>query len=1032
MAFVDELAKDNTKVIFIRLKYLEVDLAEKEIFFSDHDIDIPEDLLSGDLIKPEPRLQKIPNFSRLIDIMDNKAIIKSGYSFNIDNQDDEFTEFFQDNYFRNTKIDVFLTIKELDTFDYIQLSQGTIKEIKIDSKVKLKTDELTLFEKTLSTLNLFDYDNQDDDLNDKYKPTLSGKIDNYPATNISTGKDFFVTDITVDTSIFFTLNKFQVSSEANADKLRNYLKVGDTFKFEGFGQEYTLLNNQESDNNLTFQVDKQILVSGDYRIEVSEESILTNSKYYVSDNQSSKYLEATLASSLTAGDSEIFINEDWSFLEVGNIITILKTGEEHLAETFFVGGYTASTKRITIKGNQDGSTVIDTISRDMDTTYKVYFEKVQAVRNGRDVYTNKPSLTVLECGAASDINNSFDTRAELILLSEANSSNYIKYESSVVGETGNGPEIVYINDGILGSETLTRTLITNKYGSYYRWEVHIAISNSFPYLSTSLNTIKTLFDNWVLAPVPNFTTTIVGSIFTSQKITYDPQIIEGGTSNHPYLQMDVQLTEGSEPLKYAIWWLKPAFPSFPPTVIKDFDYILQVDVANGDTAADIRDKTITAINAENSTTFPFIASENSSLLTNVLNIKKTTLQENKINSRTNSTSVALNNFYASSIGGIEFYNTEIDGDNLILNIKQDNMVYRLKNILENVTIQGSSASNSLNKKRIQIQDSDRDKAGNVDFNDRLYIKSELLFEDPKLKLTNCTYTDDNFIYTNDELDYFTDKTAQLEVWSKIEIDDITIDYVDDVYHLSDVLELLFNIYNVTNYSATDLSDLKANHPDFYTFLKLDEDEALYKTLGDYLVSFNLFTFVDKEGVIRIKFHDPYAETTNTLDWFNKADLKYTIKEFTNTDIIYKILPDLGKDSFTNVDITDSFINSYKTATGLEDSKEIETKIMKNFLGDTYLGSLTYGDVFARKFFRKTKEVEVFGNLELLQYEIGDLLSIENFDEINPQEVYIITGIETNGTNTKLTLFTVLPKVKFNLIDENGNNVVDENDNQIVG
>jgi hypothetical protein len=1027
MAFIDELAKDNTKVIFIRVKYLDVDLVENEIFFSDHDIDIPEDLASGALIKPEPRLQKIPNFSRLIDIMDNQSIIKGSYTFNIDNQDDELTQFFQNNYFRNTDIDVFLTIKELDTFDYIQLSQGTIKSLKIDKSIKLKVDEINLYQKTLSNLNLYDYENQDDDLSDKYKPIVKGKTLNLPAVDVSTGKETFLTDIYVDTASYYLTNKFVVNTTNDAVKLREYINVGDTFFIEGY--EFTLLESQPGDSILTFRVNSQIIFSNaNARVAVKEESINTNTKYVISDNQTSDVLQATLASSLTKGDTYIYINEDWSFLEEGHIIYIQKAGEELKTEYFCVASYDSDLKKISIKGNKTGDTIIDRISRDMDTTYSVYFKKIQSIKNGNDVYWNKPSLTVLECGSASDINNTKDTTAELILRTDTYSENYLKFTSYVVGEVGNGDEITYIADApSLGGETLTRTIVSNKYGSVSRWEVHYYQDI---YSSTNINTIKALFDAWAIAPVPNFSTTVVGSGTAQQKLQYDPIIIEGGESNHPYLEFQFQSASDQNPEYYAIWWSRPSFPSLPPTKIKNYDYILKVDVLDSDTAEDLRDKTITAINTANSSTFPFIACEGSAVVNNILNIKQTQFQDTPPESKTNFLSASGNNFACSVSGGVQYFDTEIEDNTLILNIYKNNMATRLRKAFSGVTV--TSSVYPLYERRLTVKSTDSSNIGDLDFNDKILIKFNELFDTPKMRITNVVDTNDIFINTSRSLTVVEGESFDIEVFQKVEIDELSVEYVGDKTHLADILEEIFSLYGITKYNSDDLDDLKTNHPDFLTYLKFDENLSLYKLLSDYLSSFNLISFLDKEGNIRLKFYNPYETTSNSLDWYNLIDIKYEISEFKNTDVTYKILKDLQKDSFTSVDITDTFVTAYKSVTGLEDSKELETKIMKNFLEDTYTGSLTYGDIFARKLFRKTKEVEVFGNLELLQYDIGDLLIIENYDEINPEEVYIITGIETNGTNTKLTMFTVLPKIQYNLVDENDNNIVDESDNQIVG
>lgn len=181
MSLVNALqVNTNKKIIFVEVNYVDpTDLTAKKKWFSTYPLDIPNDLVSGDLIPCEDRLDnKIPLFLRAVDEIENKVIIKGTYNIKIDDPDNSFTAFFTNNVFSNMAINFYLTVTPLDTFEYIQLAKAKITDIEIEDSgdIKINFDEYTDFEKDL--LPFFEemaYQYQKSSDETVYKPKFFGK-----------------------------------------------------------------------------------------------------------------------------------------------------------------------------------------------------------------------------------------------------------------------------------------------------------------------------------------------------------------------------------------------------------------------------------------------------------------------------------------------------------------------------------------------------------------------------------------------------------------------------------------------------------------------------------------------------------------------------------------------------------------------------------------------------------------------------------------------------------------------------------------
>lgn len=1065
MAFIDELGKDNTKVIFIRLKYLDTDLAEKQIFFADHDIDVPDDLVSGNLIKPEPRLGKIPNFNRLVNILNNKIIEKGSYTFNIDNQDAELTAFFQNNYFKNTKLDVFLTIKELAAFDYIQLSQGTIKELKIDSKVQLKVDEITTYQKNLK-LDLYNYNNQPEDLKDKVKPVISGIINGHQVGNINAiNSDNFIDSGILVKNLgeeqpvdFPRITTLRCLTEEDANKLREIIKYDDVVKLEKVtGQEndpeLVLIPSDEpigpgvTTDNLKFYFRGATAIdpSGpDLKLYIAnDQNYHYNNKFLISTNQDSYRESTTLFQNVTVGNSTFTINADWSFLEEDDLIYIQDNTNSWDVEELRV-----------LSCDSVGNVVLKTdfISKERDKDdVTVYFDKVRSININDKTFKRERVKNYLRTGDYDDITTGYTeptvTFNNITYTLDPTKTDLVADKSKWVIEYAYRDFLGFDYSGIPPYEAL----FAQPEGFIER----VREPSNDGYI---LNTIKIYINQGGTTndDIIGFLDAYAISDPTLVPFTYSLSAGHGldtpdcgktlkfiGSFNVSYFTQYV--TDANGDAKSLVVVLNKDNTQDQTYLQKyfEFDIFTSITIQPFHVGALMDGVIANRINTLSGSNLPLIAvadSFNGGVIFKHQTYTSSYAEATIYNYVGQGSEESLRSFYFTNY--TQTYNPwdyEQNGTEWYINLNKKDLALTGSDPIDKYSPSNScliyvGGTGSENRRLRYFPDED--------FNDRNKWESKvdsfqvMLIRNQFVKwngLNGGSYIidkideDDAYIYVTRDFSNSSEGLG-VQIFEEFEISEDTevyINYRDNKQHFSDLITSVFNLYGITNYNNQDLIDLKTNHPNFLTNIIVNENKEIFKYLQDYLVSFNLISFLDKFGDIRFKLYNPYETTTNSLSFYNLIDIQYEITELQYTDVIYKILKNSKDNTFTDVDKTDPFVTEYKAVTDLEVKEEFETKIEKNFLNDIFSGSLTYSDVFTRKYFRKTKQLKVFGNLDLLQYDIGTLLTIEDFDEVSNKEVYIITGIETNGINTKLTLFTVLPKALFNLVDENGNEIVDE-------
>jgi hypothetical protein len=1036
MAFLDDLQKQNRKIVFIELNYLTPQLTNQKEYFADYHTDLPNGLTAGgDLFPAEGRIKSIPLFSRKMDVLSSK-INKGVYTIKLDNNDGELRDFFTNNYFKNKEVNFYVTIEDYSPFDKLQLAQGTIKEIEIkDDYVNLKVDELIIFEKNidLTQIELFDYPNQDTKLEDKYKPILKGKINNYRIEEFNINKlpeDTFVeVDVNNDSSAGFGSKFFYTQTDAEADFLRTIIKEGDFIELpDGSRYEVDKLNPRDSiigDKNKQFSI-VGINFAGNGKIKIQNKSRFNSpifdDKYFVTKNVS--ILTSDLSSDLSAGDTTIVIDEDWNFLDENDIIFVSSLSYPEKTEEFLVDSYNPLTNTITIKGKI-------AIDKSIANGYKVNYHTVQKVRiNNIDYYKKRNSFNVFPSLDGSEFGNNN--------LSASLSINGLTFTATSAGTTGNGYEIVFAKtkkyDPVDGYEIeIVDTSVTNKYGSKTRYTVNF-------YETATAQDIKDEFD--LLTGLP-FTVTVDSDVEIKEYFyNFNDKerriyLLEGGEIQAEYYDEWIfqNITiDNNIPLTFALYFGVDGDTTIP-TRVNSFDVKLRVDILSTDTIAQVNTKIMNTINTNNSVIIPFTCDEDGEL--KFAGYSKYPISKDR----------------GVKDQNINFFEYIQDGDNFYIQFEK-----KAYNIARNgfgvsvveytVDIPGAyySATESTNRKLISYA-SGYSRGVNAFVAENNFEKLDFLDTILILDYNNLDggsrnkylhvwkNADEGAKYVNSELtDFDLDEGIEVSFYPNEEFDEITVFYKDQYSHVSDIIEELFSTYSITKYNSSDLSTLKTDHPNFLTKLVIDESKKLYKYLNDFIISFNLLCFIDNSGDIRIKFFNPFDTATSTkLDFNSLIDFSQSFNELEYSRVQLGINEDLSEESFTPKNLTDEFTSDLALETNFDNLKEINSEIMKDFLDDTY-ETYKYSKLLGAKYLSRNHEIRIIGDLDLLSHDIGDLISVDNNNEIDSSLKFIITEIETDADNVKIKAFRLIenPERHVYLIDENGNNIIDENGNYIIG
>lgn len=1039
MAFIDELKKQNKKIFFIELEYLTDQLNTQKKYFGDYHVDLPENLTAGGTLFPcESRIQSIPFFSRKIDLFSSK-INKGVYTVKLINNDGELTSFFTNNYFKNKAVNFFLTIEDYTPFDKLQLAQGTIKEVEIkDDYVSLKIDELIIYEKNidLTKIELFNFPNQDTELKDKYKPILKGQLNNFEIKDYNINvlpKDKFVdVDIEIDGALGFNTRFVYLKTEADADLFRTIAKEGDFIELPN-GQQLeiskinpkgigSVTNNREiSIVGVNFQFS-----DGTIKLKNNSDfnSPLFDNRYYVTKNVSE--LTSTFTANLSVGDTTLTLTEDWKFLSAGDTVIITSDSFPEKTEEFEVVSYDSGTQLLTLNNPI-------AIAKTTANYYVKYYTVNKIKINDIEYFKKRNSFDVFPNRNGGQFNNTTRTASLSI--------NGLTFTADSSGEAGNGTEIVFKKtkkyDPVAGYEIdISENTVTNKYGAG-QTQVQIDF-----YEGAKAQDIKDALDAYDLINPLAFTTVVDSNDITKEYFyRYNDKeqrryIIEGGEVEADYYDewIGQNITiDTNIPLTYALYFGVDGDTTIP-TRVKSFDIKIRVDILSTDTTTQVNTKIKDAINTNNSVIFPFTCDENG--LLKFAGYSKYPISKNR------STKGQNINFFEFVQDGDDFY---IEVEKKAFNIARNKLGVTVTEYTCDIPGAYYGASNSEQRKLVSYVSGFS--KGEVDFvvengfKDLDFLDTFLILDYENLsQQTRNKYlqvwrnADEDGKYLNSELDEFDqDENINVAFYPNEKIEDFTVYYKDQFSHVSDTIKELMTIYNISSYSTSDLDTIKTDHPDFLTKLVVDESKKLYEYLNEFIISFNLFSYIDQSGNIRFKFFHPYDSTASELIDFNSLisfSQKFNSIDYSRVE--NGIIEDIKESSYTVKELTEEFTTELASITNFDNLKEYKTQIMKDFFSSTY-DSYTYEKLFVSKYLTKSHEIKIIGDLDIMTYEIGDLISVDNNNEIDNTYKFLITEIKTNGEQVEIKAirFLITPEVLTNIVDENDNLLIDENNNLII-
>ena len=246
-------------------------------------------------------------------------------------------------------------------------------------------------------------------------------------------------------------------------------------------------------------------------------------------------------------------------------------------------------------------------------------------------------------------------------------------------------------------------------------------------------------------------------------------------------------------------------------------------------------------------------------------------------------------------------------------------------------------------------------------------------------------------------------------YSKLFIDKTYINYSDKYEHVADTIKYLMDsVYVTTNYSVSDLTALKTNHPHFLTNILIDEKQQVYHSLNQLCKNFNLNIYTDNNGLIRIKFFNPFDQSNpKNIDYYETFSITTKYAEVLNSKISYKILEDKSIDTYlTTIEATDSILNSIFALTKFKNEKEIETTIRYDFFSELFL-SKTYKEILSKKYFYRTQIIEIILDMSENDLDLYDNIVIINSDIVKSTDTYKIIEKETDFNRIKITAFRLV-------------------------
>lgn len=1080
MSLADNIKNENIrKIFFIKINYIDNTNTQKSVLYSDSFCDIPKDFISGDVTSPEIRLQEVPSFLRQIDLIANDVIKNANYTVKLTNTDGELNSLFIDNTFTNQEVEIYVTTEnDLIPFSYQKLMRSRIKEIGFDTiTISLKLEELLFFELERQDLfEFYNYSNQNEDLSDKIKPIVKGKIFNLEVENINYCDDdtFLNTGITGKLLPYgnweYEIN-FQVdlyyTTGINADKLRSILKVDDEIGFLGISDfnnniviyKRSSIGSDPTSIIFTFQLQEKagfnratdqtttILVK-------SDDNYLYNNKYLISKKQSnyrhtSNFTSTTIPS--TNLTQYITPSNDWSFIKANDYIYLEhKTNTWH-REYFYVTSYDKVTNTITINLDKFSPLVTSAsdfiICKDFVTDINVKTSALEGLVNLK----REAAVYNFLAPKGADVNYVGGKATASVAFRNGTSGTIknatLNFECNTPGLAGMNNKIEFVNEyeyiqnpnyvqTVTGpSYTPILSMFSNSQGGttyrvlyYYRAEYNTPDFVAMPAEGTTVAQLKAL----------SYTGLTVTSFYdlTTLPARISPQSQNFFTADVPlntYFAISfaneksdpTQLPFANETQGLLVWYAKDGATTLPPELTAFNGIIARVDVLSTDDEDAVATKTVTKINSLFSEFYGFYALKPATGIFEIRFCYINNAQKQIYNSRMPSARLRRGSFRS--------YYLSNSGDELYLNLDRLGIALEVKNYSNKVSeergyifksdkllkFDSSRVVNIANPNDVPFNN----KAINIKPGDLLVMQFPVqnlsTSAGERLRLIDFTRIVNEYeeIEVKDKRSIqqiVVNKTIPISttnnnvfayIYSNFKLSNVYVNFDDGKFHVSDVIEAIMDLFQVTNYSSSDLTALKTLNPDFKTSIYVDQSQPMYKFLNQILLSFNLNAYVDNSGTIRFKFFNIYDKgNVKTIDYYDLVDNNntFSIKDVQYSTVNFKILKDGSTDKYTvTQSVTDSTIASQYSLTKFKNIFDIESRIEFDYLSQT-TGGKTFKDIQSKKYFTKNIEVSFIVNIENLDIDIFDNIKFINHPQIPDTYTFKIYKKETNLRQIKLT------------------------------
>lgn len=858
----------------------------------------------------------------------------------------------------------------------------------------------------------------------------------------------------------------EIVNASDAVKVRELLGNDSYVKFAGFNSVYDVYNKkgfkvikQHPTNNLAF-----LLESAYYDVTLTnvglmvntKKSLFTNNKFLVSKNNNgqsaSLYATNTLASVhgfYSSSDNYLTLTNSWDFLKPGHIIEVRRTtgltgnGNAYV-EDFLVKSYDKSTKKVYLGSKinklSDGTIEITgtdflshNITNSNKTDYTVYFNYLQSINiNDIELYNRRQYFDIYLDNASNFTLNQYTNPRyflSFITVTDTNISGNNPYHL-------NKNALYFENDATITSPYTP--LLTSTSNSRGGLTYKIKYRTGF----TTYAQIKTVLD--LIFTTSSFTGSGVTGTLTPTTETY----LSSGICNNAYFGIYVQSAEyhsslGDEQNFYNN--SEPVIFYFDTTTANDYNidtelYLLKDSMSSSkfkrvlinatDPAANIASALCTVANEKSSTTSPYLLPICAYYCTT----------ENRVRIKLLNFNNTSNKGIIKGCGSTVLASNDINKRNFYSKIESLEHILYLDVLASTISLTSPYAQQldyrtlyapitDLEQRRFTIEYMDKDELENSDiivdednffkytpissygqgnimlgiFNIASYVSSSIKNDRPYTYYSSTLPNRNNYLRSfNRQLNHG---------FSQYKIPDISsvyVNYCRDNLHVSDLITAIFNFFGVSSsaYSTTDLSTLKTNHPYLYAGLEIKDSKMLYQFLNTLLLSFNIVSYTDKNGVIRFKFFDIYDTTSpKEIDYYSLKDYNYLISDYLNSIAYIKTNLNNKNNEYESITtVNDTFLDSITSLTNFSNELTLETNIADADLLNLTYSSKTYKDLLTKKYFKKFITLEVYLSATDFSIDLFDNVKIIDHPEFSSSVIFKVFKVENNFNTVKLTLY----------------------------